>query len=39
MSLQLCPQSVNSLTLHVFFGEIRDQQLAALAHKSFEMFG
>lgn len=32
------PRSVRSLTLHVFFGEIEDPQLAALARKSFEMF-
>ncbi|MET4575427.1 RimK family protein [Ottowia thiooxydans] len=37
-SLKEVPKSVRSLTLHVFFGEIEDQQLAALARKSFEIF-
>lgn len=32
------PRSVRSLTLHVFFGEIEDPQLATLARKSFELF-
>lgn len=32
------PRSVRTLTLHVFFGEIEDPQLATLARKSFELF-
>lgn len=36
--LKEVPRSVRSLTLHVFFGEIEDPQLANLARKSFEMF-
>lgn len=36
--LKEMPRSVRSLTLHVFFGEIEDPQLATLARKSFEMF-
>ncbi|WP_198968667.1 RimK family protein [Xylophilus sp. ASV27] len=36
--LKEVPKSVKSLTLHVFFGEIEDPQLAALARRSFEIF-
>ncbi|MBD9394084.1 RimK family protein [Acidovorax sp. ACV01] len=36
--LKEIPRSVNTLTLHVFFGVIEDPALAALARKSFELF-
>jgi len=36
--LREIPRSVTTLTLHVFFGVIEDQELAALARKSFELF-
>lgn len=36
--LKEVPRSVRSLTLHAFFGEIEDPQLATLASKSFEIF-
>lgn len=32
------PKSVSSLTLHVFFGHIEDQELADLARRAFELF-
>lgn len=36
--LKAIPRSVNTLTLHVFFGAIEDPDLVALARKSFELF-
>lgn len=36
--LKEVPRSVRSLTLHVFFGEIEDPQLAMLGRKAFELF-
>ena len=36
--LKEIPGSVNTLTLHVFFGVMEDPALAALARKSFELF-
>jgi glutathione synthase/RimK-type ligase-like ATP-grasp enzyme len=36
--LKEIPRSVNTLTLHVFFGIMDDPALAALARKSFELF-
>jgi glutathione synthase/RimK-type ligase-like ATP-grasp enzyme len=32
------PRSLNSLTLHVYFGQIEDPELAELARKTFECF-
>jgi glutathione synthase/RimK-type ligase-like ATP-grasp enzyme len=32
------PRSVNSLTLHVYFGQIEDPELAELARRTFESF-
>lgn len=32
------PRSVNSLSFHVFFGQIEDPELADLARRSFELF-
>lgn len=36
--LKEVPRSVRSLTLHVFFGETEDPQLAMLGRKAFELF-
>jgi glutathione synthase/RimK-type ligase-like ATP-grasp enzyme len=32
------PRSVKSFSFHVFFGQVEDEQLAALAHRCFELF-
>ena len=36
--LEEVPRSVSSLSFHVFFGHIEDEQLAALARRCFELF-
>lgn len=37
-SLDAVPRSVNTLSFHVFFGDVEDPELADLARKAFELF-